>query len=269
MKYAVSNIALRAYDHNAELHDVAQMGVEGLEVAPSRVWQDDWLGLSAGQVEDYRGSVESAGLEVVGLHSLFFIHPELGLFKSHDVARQTMEFMVHLSKLCRDLGGRTLIYGGGRNRGPMPADQANETAVAFMGELCHLTQDHGTVFCFEPLGPNDSDYINSVFDALGLVQQVNHPGLRVQIDAKALVDNDELDPAPFEAAAAHLVHVHANEPGLGVLGTSGAVDHGAIGKYLKAIGYQGYVSVEQRMLSESGAMDDLAASVEVLKACYP
>ena len=268
MKYAASNIGLSAYDHTAELYGVAEMGVAGLEVAPSRVWRDDWQGLTAAQVAAYRKAVEAASLRVVGLHSLFFIHPELGLFKDAETRRQTMEFMVHLSGLCCDLGGRTLIYGGGRNRGSVPPEEADEIAVTFMAELCRRTSGHGTVFCFEPLGPKDSDYINSVFDALAIVERVNHPGLRMQIDAKALVDNNELAAATFAAASPYLVHVHANEPGLGVLGSSGAVDHGAIGAHLKDIDYKGYVSVEQRMLNEQNPLSDLAESVRVLKECY-
>ncbi len=266
MKGAVSNIALPAFNHADELGGLAALGLSGLEVAPSRVWRDTWEGLAAAKVEAYRKQVEDAGLAVVGLHSLFFDHPELGLFSDPETRRRTVEFLVHLSALCRDLGGRTLIYGGGRKRGDVSLKDAVAESVDFCGEFCKRIEDHGTCLCFEPLGPNDSDFINSALDALEIVKKVDHPAFRMQLDAKALVDNGEADEAPFQAARRHLVHFHANEPGLAVLGSSGAIDHGALGRHLRAVGYDGFVSIEQRMFDDP--LGDLAKSARVLGQCY-
>ena len=67
--------------------------------------------------------MEAAELEAVGLHSLFFDRPELGLFKDPELRAGSLEFLTHLSAVCRDLGGKTLIWGGGRKRGEVPADE--------------------------------------------------------------------------------------------------------------------------------------------------
>ncbi len=268
MKYAVSNIALPAYDHVGDLPGLAAIGFTGIEVAPSRIWEDTWHGLSSADVATYRRAVEDAGLEVVGLHSLVFDHPELQLFGDDDSVAATLAFMVHLSGLCRDLGGRTLIWGGGRKRGSVAADDAFARAVAFMQQLCDQTADHGTVFCFEPLGPADSDFVNGLSEARAIAEAVARPNLRLQIDAKALVENAEVHQRIVDAAADMLVHVHANEPGLDVLGRSGTVDHASIGAMLANIGYDGYVSAEQRMLSETAYMDDVNESYETLSRHY-
>ena len=105
------------------------MGFTGLEVAPSRQWQDTWRGLSASAVKTYRCEIEAAGLCCVGLHSLFYDHPHLGLFRDPDSRKKSLDFLVHLSGVCRDLGGRTLIWGGGRNRGDVPLADAVTTAT--------------------------------------------------------------------------------------------------------------------------------------------
>ncbi len=269
MKYSVSNIALPAHDHLDVLPRLTDMGLDAIEVAPSRVWRDTWRGLNARRVGDYRRAVEAAGLKTVGLHSLFFDHPELGLFRDPGARAETMAFMVHLSAVCRDLGGRTLIYGGGRRRGDVSADDAFAEALDFLGQLSHSIADHGTCYCFEPLGPADTDFINSVYDSIDLVRALDVPQVRVQIDAKALVENDEAAMGVFEQAKPWLVHYHANDPGLGVLGSSGKVDHGALGRMLKAIGYDGYVSIEQRMLNEDDPLADIAESLAVLNDNYP
>ena len=268
MKAALSNIALPAFDHGRELAALRGMGIEGLEVAPSRAWRHAWRELRPAQVEAYRRQVEDAGLGVIGLHSLFYDQPDLGLFKDRETRRETLDFMEHLSRLCRDLGGRTLIYGGGRKRGDWALEDATREATDFFFELCPRIEDHGTIFCFEPLGPEDSDFINSVLDSVRIVEAVNSPSLKVQLDAKALVENDEVGQAAFEAARPNLVHFHANEPGLGVLGSSGRVDHGAMGRLLRSIGYDGYVSIEQRQLSPDAPLADVATSAAVLKEYY-
>ncbi len=268
MKHAISNIALTAYRHADELSRLAALGLDGIEVAPSRVWENTWDGLDAVQVSTYRRQVESAGLEVVGLHSLLFDHPELELFGDRDHRDRLLEFFVHLSAVCRDLGGRTLIWGGGRRRGKVPMEEAIDRAIDFFTVLADRIDGHGTCFCIEPLGHNDTDFIHSVLESKRIVEAVGRPGLKVQIDAKALVAGEELALETFRAVAGDLVHYHANEPGFGVLGSSGKIDHHAAGKFLMEIGYVGYASIEQKMIGEENPLGAIGKSVSLLKEAY-
>ena len=176
--------------------------------------------------------------------------------------------MEHLSKLCRDLGGKTLIYGGGRKRGNLTLAEAFTEAEFFFQDLLPRIDDHGTVFCFEPLGKKDTDFINSVYDSIRLVQSIDHPSLKVQLDAKALFLNDELNLSVIQDASPYLVHVHANEPDLGILGTSGKHHHKFFGSVLHKINYQGFVSIEQKMVYKKDPIASLAKSVKILTECY-
>ena len=124
VKIAISNIALTAYDHAEELGRLTELGISAVEVAPSRVWENSWDGVGPGNIAAYRRAVERAGLSVVGLHSLFYDHPELGLFRDADGRRPTLDFLTHLSGMCRDLGGRSLIWGSGRRRDSLVAGSA-------------------------------------------------------------------------------------------------------------------------------------------------
>lgn len=267
-EFAVSNIALTAFDHDAELARLGALGLAGVEIAPSRVWRDTWQGLRTAEVAAYRRAIESAGLGAVGLHSLLYDQPALGLFGDDERREATLDFLAHLSAVCRDLGGYTLIWGGGRRRGEVPADEAFAEAVDFMAQLCRRTEGHGTCFCFEPLGPKDTDFITSARDSLAIVEAVDHPALAVQLDAKALVANREAEAATFETVAARLVHFHANEPDLGVLGSSGEIDHAGLGRMLRAAGYDGWVSIEQRQIDPDDPLAGIARSADVLRSCY-
>ena len=268
MEHAISNIALPPYDHLRELRALSSMGLTGLEVAPSRVWENTYDGLTTRQVNDYRLQAEKSQLRIIGLHSLFFDQPDLGLFKGPDQRERSLKFLVHLSGVCRDLGGKTLIYGAGRRRNGIPSNHARSEAIRFMDDFIPKIEKHGTILCFEPLGPQDTDFLNSVEETLELVKAINHPALRIQIDAKALVQNDELKEDVFEKVGPYLVHVHANEPDLGILGTSNTIDHARIGELLSNIGYDAYVSAEQRMVDHPHALEGVAQSAKVLIENY-
>ena len=268
MKLGISNIGLTAYQHIDELKQLPQMGLSGLEVAPSRVWRDTWHGLSSRSVENYRNDVERSGMSVIGLHSLFYDRPELGLFRDRETRKLTLDYLEHLSKLCRDLGGKTLIYGGGRWRGRIALSKATTEAFNFFSDLVPRIEDHQTIFCFEPLAPSDSDFINSVYDSISFVEVLNHPAVRVQLDAKALFANGELTLKVFQAAAPLLVHVHANEPDLGVLGTSGKINNHKLAELLRYIKYEEYVSIEQKMIGKEAPLKALSKSAKLLKECY-
>ena len=268
MKLGLSNIALSPYSHLNELSKLSEMGFSGLEVAPSRVWRDTWSGLSSESIELYRRETEVAGLSIVGLHSLFYDHPDLGMFSTGDIRSQTLNYLVHLSKVCRDLGGVTLIYGGGRWRGDIPKKNAFTIAGEFITDLITRVEKHGTVFCFEPLAECDSDFINSAYESIDLVSKVNHKSFKVQLDAKALVANNELSPKVFQAAKHFLAHVHLNEPDLGILGCSGTIDNSAIAGFLKDIQYDGYVSLEQKKILEDRTFEPIEASMKILREYY-
>ena len=123
------------------------------------------------------------------------------------------------------------------------------------------------MFCFEPLGPDSTDFINSALEAKAIADEVDHPAMAIQLDAKALFENDEVNAVLFETVADQLVHFHVNEPDLGVIGTSGKIDHATMGSLLRGIGYKDYVSIEQRQL-EGGLIENIAKSVEVTKSSY-
>ena len=269
MKYGISNIALPQYDHRAELFKLREMGFEGLEVAPSRVWNDT-LHVSFSDVQYYRRLVEKAGLTIIGLHSLFFDQPELGLFRGQEVTKKTLNFLVSLSKICSDLGGKILVFGSpeARKKDDLTLEKADKESISFFTDLAIAIESHETCFCIEPLRPDESDYIHTVMHALKLTQIVNRKTLKSQIDAKAISKANEANTSVFQNVRPTLVHFHANDPGLGVLGETGEVNHQLLGRLLNKIGYQGYVSIEQRMIDELDLLTPIKKSFEVLKECY-
>jgi sugar phosphate isomerase/epimerase len=247
-----------------------EMGFEGIEVALSRGFTGDWNNPTSLQIKDYRCNIEAMGLSIVGLHSLFWERPEYTMFGDNNVITKTIDFLVKLSAICRDLGGKTLIFGSqtARTKGNRTIKEANKEAADFFDVLCKRVEGHGTCFCIEPLEKDVADYVHSVLESQDIVEVVSHPALKIQIDAKAMALADEIQLKVFKSIRDNLAHVHVNEPGFDVLGTSGLVDHAKIGTCLKHISYKGYVSIEQKMINAEAPLIAIRHSARVLKECY-
>ena len=220
MKLAVSNIAMPSFDHEDIIRVLAQWGITGLEVAPSKVWEDIFS-ITHAQVDIYRRQVERAGMKVVGIHSLFYDQPCLGLFKSGELHERTLDFLVHLSRICADLGGSTIVFGSpqSRKRGDLSVKEADARSVDFFKELCNRIQNHGTFILLEALGRNEADYIHSLEHVCRITEQVDAPCMGYHLDAKAAMEANDINVEVMRRIETMLVHVHVNELDLGVLGS--------------------------------------------------
>ena len=269
MKIAVSNIALPSYNHIKELYELREMGFRGLEVAPSKVWYkvND---VTPKQVSTYRKQVENSGLKVIGIHSLFFAQPHLGLFRGSDIRKNTIKFLIHLSNICADLGGKFLVFGSpqARKRDSLSIKSADLEAISFFSELSNHIKNHGTYVVIEALGKTETDYITSLKHAYKIINKVNRPELQGHLDAKAVFDASEANSNIFNKIKSKLQHVHINHPGLGILKNNGKVDHRLFSALLRDIGYNKFLSLEQRMLNLEHPMLAIKKSYRIIESYY-
>ena len=73
--------------------------------------------------------------------------------------------------------------------------------------------------CLEP-GPTDTNILNTVRENIEFVDMFGSSAFKIQMDAKAMAENNELDLDVFRLAKPLLVHYHVNDLGLGALGNS-------------------------------------------------
>jgi sugar phosphate isomerase/epimerase len=88
------------------------------------------------------------------------------------------------------------------------------------------------------------DYLTDAVASTAFVRAVGSPGVRLHLDTAcmALAGDDATE--RVRAGADVLAHVHASAPQLGPVGPDGPVDHAAIAAALRAVDYDGHVSVE-------------------------
>lgn len=266
MKLAAANLALPAADQLAWLPRLAELGIAGLEIVPDHAWTDTWHGLDAAAVERYRRAAARAGLAVVGLSGLFDGRPELDLLAEDASAKWAEAQLVHLSAVCRDLGGRTLTLGVGRRRGGLAKPRAWTRLAAAVERVLARIEDHGTVLCLAPMAPAAGEFCHTAQECRMLANAIDHPALGLQLNAHALMANGESGHAVFAAIYGRLDLFVADEPGLAPLGASGLIDHPALRRHLAASRYDGWLVIEQA--AGAAPLATLAAALELYDRVY-
>jgi len=269
LKIAISNIALPSYNHINELFELRDIGFKGLEVAPSKVW-DNVNHVRPKQVSAYRKQVENAGLKVIGIHSLFFDQPHLGLFRGRDIRKNTIKFLIHLSNICADLGGKFLVFGSpqARKRNRLSIKSADSETISFFSELSDYIEKDDTCVVIEALSTAETDYIHSVLHALKIINTVNRNELKAHLDAKAVFDASEEKIEIFNKVRSKLQHVHINNPDLGILRNNGKVDHKLFSSLLRDVGYNKFLSLEQKMVDLEHPMVPIKKSYRIIESNY-
>jgi sugar phosphate isomerase/epimerase len=264
MRLAASTVGLPANDQLRHLPAVREAGIEGIEIASGHSFAD---GITAAAVREWRDAAGSAGLQITGLHALQDHKPELNLFAEDDALDETIEHLAHLSEVCRDLGGRTLVMRP-LGQGSLPEKEAWARCRAVLEEVLLRIEDHGTVLCLAPLHVGEGDFFTSGRDSFLLASALDHPSCGMHLGTAALAASGETGHTIFAMMSGRLDHFQADEPGLVELGSSGAIDHGHMGRHLIAIGYHGWVSLLQRPALDGDPLAPLRRAAEHFQNCY-
>ena len=259
MRLAFSNLAWPADLDGDVLPELPGWGFGSLEVAPTRLWADP-LAQDADDVAAARAAVEARGLRVVALQSLLFGRPQFRLFGDAEARRGLADHLAGMAGLAAGLGATRLVFGspGNRRRGDLSVAYADEIAAEVFAGLGARAADLGVCFCIEA-NPTDygCDWLTDAVASTAFVRAVDSPGVRLHLDTAcmALAGDDAVD--RVRAGADVLAHVHASAPQLGPVGPDGPVDHEAVAGALRAVDYDGHVSVEMLPPGE----DDLTGAV--------
>lgn len=246
MRFAICNETFEGWDHDRVCQVVANLGYQGLEIAPftlaGRITE-----VSQEQRKELRRQAEDHGLTLLGLHWLLAKTEGLHLTSPEDSVRQsTADYLVELARCCADLGGNIMVFGSpGQRR--IPAGATRAQALGYAVDTFRRARsgigDSGVTLCMEPLSPPEADFILTAREALELVDAVDHPNFALHLDVKAMSTDEAPAPELIRRHASRLGHFHANDPNLRGPGF-GDTDFVPIFAALKEINYQGWVSVE-------------------------
>ena len=246
MPYAICNELFEDWPLDKTAALVAELGYHGLELAPFTLC-NLVTDLSAADRLRIRRTVEGAGLSVVGLHWLLAQTEGFQLNDSDpDVRARTAQYLLDLIDCCAELGGDVLIFGSPQQR-DVPPDRSRAEAWKSTAEIMHScgvrAQEQGVLFCVEPLSRNETNFIVNVDEAAELVRQVDHPGLQMMVDTKAMSNDPRPIPEQIQTVHPLFHHVHLNDPNLRGPGM-GDLDFRPILQTLDDLDYDRWLSVE-------------------------
>jgi sugar phosphate isomerase/epimerase len=246
---------------------VKSLGYEGLEIAPFTLAQRI-TDIAAERRQELRRIVQDCGLETIGLHWLLARTEGFHLTAPDPaVRRATGDYLVALAGATSEMGGTLMVLGSPKQRDILPGvtyDRAVGYTVDIFQRVMPAIGALGVDLCLEPLGPTDTNFINTCAQAMDLIRQVSHPHFKLHLDVKAM--STEAGATVPELIGRHgsvAGHFHAQDTNLRGPGM-GAVDFGPIMRALVRSGYDRWVSVEAFDFS-AGAAETARASIACLK----
>ncbi len=268
MNFAVCNETFEGWDWTRTCRRVAEIGYDGIELAPFTVTPDVRL-LSSADRARLRRDAEQAGLQVVGLHWLLVAPKGLSVTDPDQaLRRETSDYLVALADLCADLGGSVMVFGSPAQR-RIPEGTPYDAAVARYVESLRPALDRagerGVRICIEPLPQPEANFILTLAEAKSIIETLDHPAAASILDVKSASSEGVPIPELISRYGDIIAHVHANDanrrgPGFG------ETDFRPILTALGKVGYDGFVSVE--VFDYSPDPETIAVnSLEYLRRC--
>jgi sugar phosphate isomerase/epimerase len=162
------------------------------------------------------------------------------------IRAKTARYFCDLVNFCADLGGTIMVAGSPKQRNILPgvsSEQARDWALETFREPVARAQARGVTICFEPLGPAETNFINTAADGIAFVQRLDSPAFKIILDVKAMCSETKPIPRIIRESWPHFGHFHANDKNLKGPGF-GDIDFKPIAAALKEVGYDRLVSVE-------------------------
>jgi len=269
MKFAICNEIFRGWKLEDTLAYAKRIGYSAVEIAPFTL-ADSVVDISAGERQKLRDSAARIGIEIAGIHWVL-VKPE-GLYMNHTdpaIRQRTSDYFRELVDFCADIDGKVIVVGSPKQRNIMPGvtpEQGWDWAANTFRDAVRQAEVRNVTICFEPLGPAETNFINTAADGIRFVQQFNSPNFKIILDVKAMCSESKPIPQIIRESFPHFAHFHANDKNLKGPGF-GEVDFKPIAEALREVGYNGYVSVEVFNFDE-GPEVIATKSLEYLNATF-
>lgn len=249
MKISICNELFESWEIEKSFDYAAQLGYDGIELAPFTLGETA-LDIPTAARNSIRKAAEKAGIEIVGLHwllvkpaGMYINHPDSGIRK------KTQAYLKALIDLCGDLGGKVLVHGSPQQRniqeGWDPHEAWKHARETF--QICaEAAQLRDVFYCLEALTTTDTNFINTIDQALQMVTEIGHPNFQIMLDCRSIhagAGSKLANVLGMALATGKLRHVHVNDPN-GRGPGFGNLQFAPLLEILHEAEYQGYISVE-------------------------
>jgi len=197
--------------------------------------------------------VAEAGLEVPAIGTgQAYVEEGLSFTSPDPKVRARAIARIQAQADCAAYFGAQVIIGliRGRLVEGVSREQAMEWLVAALRECAGYAAQREVWLNFEPLSRLDSNLVNTVDEALLLLEEVGAPNLGLLLDTFHMNIEEPSICASLVRAGGHITHVHVSDSNRWYPG-AGHVDFAGIVATLEALNYNGYLSAEILPLPDS------------------
>jgi sugar phosphate isomerase/epimerase len=226
---------------------IRSAGYSGIEIAPFTLAERP-ADITAAQRREYRDIMASEGLAFAGLHWLM-VSPKGLHVTTPDAALRARSWrhIAELIDLCADLGPNgVMVFGSPKQRSTVDGQTREAATRNYVDGLAGVAPHacaRGVTVLVEALPANQSDVVQTLEEAAGIVREIGSPAVQTMFDVHNAIDETlphaELVDRYFDV----IRHVHVNELDGRHCGTAG-YDFKPVLDVLRRRNYAGWVSLE-------------------------
>ena len=265
MPLAISNLSFPLDIGGQTLLDLRSRGVEGVEVAPTRLCH--WSEINNSTLSLYRTKLSDAGLCIPSLQSLLFGTQGLQLLADEQSFSAMTEHLRFVANIGLRLGAKVGVLGSPRNRlrGALSNEAAWEVGRVRLRRLASISLAEGFTIALEPVPAHyGGDFLTTATEVIQMVREVNEPGLCVHLDTGCvMLGGGDISSAILEASIL-LGHFHVAEPELGPF-HSPVCAHAETAIALAEINYSRWIAIEMREQSPHPVEEIILATDFIMK----
>jgi len=246
MNFAICNEIFKDWKIEDVFAYGAKIGYSAIEIAPFTL-ANSVSEISSAERNRIRDAAAHNNIAIAGIHWVL-VKPE-GLYINHPertIRERTAHYFCELVDFCADLGGKVIVVGSPKQRNLLPGvslEQATDWATEVFRNAVNQAEQRQVTICLEPLGPADTNFINTAQDALQFIKRIPSRHFQIILDVKAMCSESKTVPQIISESWPNFSHFHANDKNLKGPGF-GEVKFEPIAEALKQVGYNRYVSVE-------------------------
>ena len=168
------------------------------------------------------------------------------------------------SELGSDVLGGVIYAAWGEFTGKVRTNEEWSYSKESLLEAAQYAQEKGVVLALEPVNRYETYFLNIAEDARKLVEEINHPNVRIHLDTYHLNIEEESFYEAIKIAGEYLYHLHLCENNRGIPGT-GHVAWSDVFKALKEVKYDRWAVVE----SFVPAIEEIARMTAIWRKVAP
>lgn len=243
MNLCISNIAWDAMYDNKMYKICSDMGYDGVEIAPTRLFPNEPYDNIDEAKKWARNLEHKYGLKVYSCQSIWYGRKE-NVFGSSKEREILLEYSKKAFSFAEALKAKNVVIGCPKNRNGYIKDmQSNEAiSIEFFSKLAEIAYEYDIILSIEPIPTiYGTDFLNNIYETVHFIERIDRNSIRLNLDIGEMLYNHE-NVNMLKGWENSIGHVHISEPRLSRIIKRN--DHKTICNFLNGFGYKKAVSIE-------------------------